>query len=145
MECYGIGEMPSPNHKGRRTSGGSHGDDTDSDGASLTGPQPYSKGRNESSPGVPPVPSECGLEPRRLRPKPTSHGGIPRPSGRGGGQSLREQLDRRQERIETLEEQLAKRSNIYQKVEDLPDKLRAVESEPSAPFFIEWYLWWRNR
>jgi hypothetical protein len=32
MECYGIGEMPSLNHKGRRTSGGSHGDDTDSDG-----------------------------------------------------------------------------------------------------------------
>jgi hypothetical protein len=54
-------------------------------------------------------------------------------------------LDRRQERIETLEEQLAKRSNIEEKVEDLPDKLRAVESEPSAPFFVEWYQWWRNR
>ena len=40
MECYGISEMPAPNHKGRRTSGGSHGVDTDSDGASLTGPQP---------------------------------------------------------------------------------------------------------
>ena len=38
MECYEIGEMPSPNHKGWRTSGGSHGDDTDSDGACLTGP-----------------------------------------------------------------------------------------------------------
>jgi len=37
MECYGIGEMPSPNHKGWRTSSGSHGDDMDSDGASLTG------------------------------------------------------------------------------------------------------------
>ena len=35
--------------------------------------------------------------------------------------SLLEQLDRRQERIETL------------------------ESEPSAPFFIEWLRWWRNR
>ena len=39
--CYGFGEMPSPNHKGRRTSGGSHGDDTESDGVSLAGPQPY--------------------------------------------------------------------------------------------------------
>ena len=39
--CYGIGEMPAPNHKGRRTDGGSHGNDTDSDGACLTGPQPY--------------------------------------------------------------------------------------------------------
>jgi uncharacterized coiled-coil DUF342 family protein len=59
--------------------------------------------------------------------------------------SLREQLDRRQERIETLEEQLAKRSNIEEKVEDLPDKIRAVEEEPSAPFFVEWFRWWRNR
>jgi hypothetical protein len=25
MERYGIGEMPSPNHKGWRTGGGSHG------------------------------------------------------------------------------------------------------------------------
>jgi uncharacterized coiled-coil DUF342 family protein len=58
---------------------------------------------------------------------------------------LREQLDRRQERIETLEEQLARRSNIEEKVEDLPDKIRDVESEPSAPFFVEWYQWWRNR
>ena len=59
--------------------------------------------------------------------------------------SLREQLDRRQERIETLEGQLARRSNIEEKVEDLPDKIRAVEEEPSAPFFVEWFRWWRNR
>ena len=84
MEYYGIGEMPAPNHEARRTSGGSHGDDTGSDGASLPGPQPY-EGGNESSPGVPPVPSECGLEPRRLG-QPKSDGRIPRPSGRGGGQ-----------------------------------------------------------
>ena len=32
MECYRIGEMPAPNHEGERTSGGSHGDDTDSNG-----------------------------------------------------------------------------------------------------------------
>jgi hypothetical protein len=36
--------MPSLNHKGWRTGGGSHGDDTESDGASLTGPQPYIEG-----------------------------------------------------------------------------------------------------
>jgi len=45
--CYGIGEMPAPNHKGRQTSGGSHGDDTDSDGAWLTGPQPYKGDKRE--------------------------------------------------------------------------------------------------
>ncbi len=54
--------MPSPNQKGWRTSGGSHGDDTGSDGASLAGPQPYEGETNERSPGVSPVPSECGLE-----------------------------------------------------------------------------------
>lgn len=34
-------EMPSSNHKRMRTIGSFHGDDTDSDGALLTGPQPY--------------------------------------------------------------------------------------------------------
>ena len=62
--------MPPPNHKGWRTSGGLYGDDTDSDGASLAGPQPY-EGTNESFPGVLPVPSECGLKPKGIdRPNP---------------------------------------------------------------------------
>ena len=39
--------MPSPNHKGWRTGGGSHGDDMESDGASLTGPQPYEGDKRE--------------------------------------------------------------------------------------------------
>jgi hypothetical protein len=47
MGCYGIGEMSAPNHKGRRTDGGSHGDDTDSDGGCLTGPQPYTGKKRE--------------------------------------------------------------------------------------------------
>ena len=86
MECYGIGEMPAPNHKGRRTSGGSHGDDTDSDGACLTGPQPYT-GEETRVPPVCcrfPVSAGWNLE-RHARRK--SDGRIPRPSGRGGGQS----------------------------------------------------------
>jgi hypothetical protein len=37
----GLGERPSPNQTGWRTGGGSHGDDTESDGASLARPQPY--------------------------------------------------------------------------------------------------------
>lgn len=40
MRCRGIGEMPSPNQQAEQAGGSSHGDDTDSDGASLTGPQP---------------------------------------------------------------------------------------------------------
>jgi hypothetical protein len=65
MECYGIGEMPARTRRGQWTSGGSHGrrqncglaanqkseisgdDDTDSDGASLTGPQPYEGDKRE--------------------------------------------------------------------------------------------------
>jgi hypothetical protein len=39
--------MPSPNHKGWRTSGGSHGNDTEADGASLTGPQLYEGDKRE--------------------------------------------------------------------------------------------------
>ena len=108
-ECYGIGEMPSPNHKGWRTSSGSHGDDMDSDGVvrkseifvitrgnasrptSLTGPQPYTGEETR----VPPVccrfPLSAGwnLE-RHTRRK--SDGRIPRPSGRGGGQRERPSL-----------------------------------------------------
>ena len=38
-------------------------DDTDSDGTSLAGPQP-SEGDKREFPGVSPVPSECGLEPK---------------------------------------------------------------------------------
>ena len=32
--------MPVPNHEGRRTDGGSHGNDTDSDGTYVIWPQP---------------------------------------------------------------------------------------------------------
>lgn len=40
--CYGIGEMPAPNRQGAVTNVGcsSHGNDIDSDGACVTGPQP---------------------------------------------------------------------------------------------------------
>ena len=87
MECYEYREMPTPNHKGKRISGGSHGDDMVFDGACLTGPQPYTGEETR----VPPVccrfPLSAGwnLE-RHTRRK--SDGRIPRPSGRGGGQCL---------------------------------------------------------
>ena len=42
--------MPALNHKGQVTSGGFHGDDTESGGTSLTGPQPYSEGNKREFP-----------------------------------------------------------------------------------------------
>ncbi len=80
--------MPSPNHTGWRTSGGSHGDDMESDGASVAGPQPSEGDKREFlrclaratlsrtrrktvSSEMSPVPSECGLEPKGVdRPNP---------------------------------------------------------------------------
>jgi hypothetical protein len=50
--------MRPPNYKGWGTDGGPHADDTDSDGALLIGPQPYTRETNEGSPSVSPVPSE---------------------------------------------------------------------------------------
>jgi hypothetical protein len=73
---YGFGEMPSPNHKGWRTSGGSHGDDTESDGASLAGPQPYEGDKREFPRRVAgSLRVRVGTEERRL---PESDGRIPR-------------------------------------------------------------------
>ena len=58
--------MPAPNRQGAVTNAvcSSHGNDIDSDGACVTGPQPYIEGENESFAGMLPVPSECGLEPK---------------------------------------------------------------------------------
>jgi Arc/MetJ-type ribon-helix-helix transcriptional regulator len=41
---------------------------------------------------------------------------------------LEEQLDRRDSRIDTLEQQLRERSQIEDKIEDLPDRIRGEES-----------------
>jgi len=38
---------------------------------------------------------------------------------------LNDRLDAREERIETLEEQLTRRSQIEEKIEELPDRMRA--------------------
>ena len=83
---YGVGEMLSPNHKGWGTGGGSHGDDTDSDGASLAGPQPYEGDKQEFPRCVAgSLRVRVGTEGRR---SPESDGRIPRRLGRGGGQYL---------------------------------------------------------
>jgi predicted RNase H-like nuclease (RuvC/YqgF family) len=41
---------------------------------------------------------------------------------------LRERLESREKRIEELETQLTERSRVEEKIEDLPDKIRDVES-----------------
>lgn len=41
---------------------------------------------------------------------------------------LRERLEAREKRIEELEAQLTERSRVEEKIEDLPDKIRDVES-----------------
>jgi hypothetical protein len=46
----------------------------------------------------------------------------------------------REERIEELEEQLARRSQIEDKV----DTLAKQQEDDNAPFFIKWYNWFRG-
>lgn len=53
---------------------------------------------------------------------------------------LRERLERREERIEQLHEELRRRSEIEEKI----DTLAVQEQEPDPPFFIEWWQWIRN-
>lgn len=53
---------------------------------------------------------------------------------------LWERLESREERIEELEEQLARRSQIEEKV----DTLAKQQEDDNAPFFIKWYNWFRG-
>lgn len=54
--------------------------------------------------------------------------------------TLRERLESREDRISDLEEQLAKRSQIEEKV----DTLAKQQDEPEAPFFVKWVRWLRR-
>ena len=58
--------------------------------------------------------------------------------------TLRERLETREERIETLEEQLARRSEIEERVEEVALEVREDREESRAPFFVEWWRWWRD-
>jgi len=57
---------------------------------------------------------------------------------------LRDRLEAREERIEELEEQLAKRSQIEEKVDMLANRVEESE-ELDAPFFVQWWQWYRGR
>ncbi len=55
--------------------------------------------------------------------------------------SLRERLETREERVSELETQLARRSEVEEKVNTLAKR----EQEDNAPFFVKWYRWWQSR
>lgn len=57
---------------------------------------------------------------------------------------LAERLETREARIDELEAQLARRSEIEEKVEALPDKIRETQTEPAPPWPIRWYRWFRK-
>lgn len=54
---------------------------------------------------------------------------------------LQTRLDTREERIDELERQLARRSDVEEKI----DTLAKREGEPDPPFFIRWMNWWQSR
>jgi predicted DNA-binding protein len=54
--------------------------------------------------------------------------------------TLRDRLDSREDRIETLETQLARRSQLEDKVDTL-----ATQQSTESPFFVKWYQWWKDR
>jgi Arc/MetJ-type ribon-helix-helix transcriptional regulator len=54
---------------------------------------------------------------------------------------LRDRLETREERIDELEEQLARRSQLEEKI----DTLAKQREEPEPPFFIKWYRWWQRQ
>jgi len=54
--------------------------------------------------------------------------------------TLQERLESREERVSELEEQLARRSNIEEKV----DTLAKRQETSNAPFFVKWYRWFRE-
>lgn len=57
---------------------------------------------------------------------------------------LRERVANREARIDQLEEQLAKRSSVEEKVDVLQRRLEDRD-EPEPPFVVRWWRWWRSR
>jgi len=59
--------------------------------------------------------------------------------------SLRDRLETRENRISELEEQLARRSQLEDKIEDVALEVREDRQERDAPFVVKWYRWFKNR
>jgi len=58
---------------------------------------------------------------------------------------LRERLEVREKRIDELETQLAKRSQVEEKVDTLQTRVEERQHTQDAPFFVRWARWWRSR
>ena len=59
--------------------------------------------------------------------------------------SLEDRLESREKRVQELEEQLARRSQVEEKVEEVALEVREDREENRAPFFVEWWNWWKGR
>ena len=57
---------------------------------------------------------------------------------------LESRLESRESRISDLEEQLARRSQVEEKVEEVALEVREDREESNAPFFVKWYRWFRE-
>lgn len=57
----------------------------------------------------------------------------------------RADVERLRDRIETLEEQLARRSQVEDRVEELALELREDRAQVDAPWPVRWLDWWRSR
>lgn len=56
-------------------------------------------------------------------------------------EELRTRVGNREDRVDELEEQLARRSQVEEKVDTLAKRVK----EDDAPFFVRWYRWYRDR
>jgi predicted transcriptional regulator len=59
--------------------------------------------------------------------------------------ALRERLENREDRIDELERQLARRSEIEEKVEEVALEVQEQKETANAPFPVRWLNWWRSR
>jgi predicted DNA-binding protein len=57
---------------------------------------------------------------------------------------LEDRLASREARIEQLEEQLSRRSQIEEKIESLPAKIQKTDDGPTPPWPIQWYQYFRG-
>lgn len=65
-------------------------------------------------------------------------------SDRHRADKLEKQLDTREARVEELEEQLSRRSQVEEKVDVLAKRVND-SSGPTPPFPIRWWQWFRAR
>lgn len=60
-------------------------------------------------------------------------------------EELEERLESREERIVELEDQLARRSQIEERVDELAIELREEREAAAPPWPVRWVEWWRER